>query len=1727
MRYRTPAQVKEEFGASLRRALIVTTVPAESRAVQAHLVDIEELVSEKGAYYEYGRFSDPDGDWKVVHAITAQGNSDAGLVASKAHQDFGAFDAVMFVGVAGSLKDDIPIGSVVVGDYVYNSHSAKVEDKRSLSRPHGHAAAPELLAAARALVYSRKWTDLIRPPADMAELPPKNEYPCSYPPEGTIKAIASGEEVVAGGKSRRYVWLRKTFNDAGAVEMEGWGVMNAAHIETTPAIIIRGISDMCAGKDHAKDKLHQPIASVHAAAFAFSVLSFRSRALPATLGEVITEPTAEVAAAQESRVEYVVNFKGSKEEWPEGKIQSIVDRLKELTGDSNLVLVRVESGSIRLVLSVRERDIPHLDLVGLRSAFSQTGSTLLGVTSANQVREAEAAKAALRDASTNLLAWEQTLPGGGWIERPELAEIERRFEQESSSTVLLGDPGSGKSALLSKLATDLIDAGASLFALKSDFISTEVRNEADLQRDLHLPALPSDLILRLARLQPVYVLIDQLDALASQLDLRSDRLNVVLNLVRRVGNVPNVHIVMSARTFEFNHDVRLRAIEAAAVTLGLPAWREVKAKIAEVNIDADMWPEKARDLVRVPQVLKTYLTLAKSGSIEPFTQYQSMLEELWQERIASAGDGEMLAGLASDLAEQMADEEALWLAASKFDSRLKALRRLEALGFIVRSENGLSVAFSHQTVFDYVLARTFIRSAGLLSTYVLERQDSLFVRAKLWSALHYLREAEVGAYEREFLAIWRKEPLRRHLRFLLIEFLGQLAQPRAFEQVCLEKVMSSQDLRILALKAIANSPGWFSTFARTAISDAMLGNDTEASLALRILIGAWKTHAEEVIHLIRERWLPLPQRDTYSWVTIHDCPNWSAEVEVIARTILARTPIAIWQIDNTAQTLVVDQPDVALRLVRAKLDNILKEARKVLPSKPYPTDGTTDERTVWYFEHRPTKSLETILEATEWDGLPAMAEAEPAQFLEILWPWYVDLFAEIIARASRDETAYIYPGQYVIELDLSDTRGREKPVTSSLQLSVEGLAEANPQAFAAWADANSGLEVLAVQQLIARGYELAGEHLASNALTWLLGDHRRFQLGTSRGLRHSTVDLIRAVSPYWSTGELNTFEGRVLGYRPPVPGHLKGPQQKKLFADLVRATKMELLRAVGSERLSPTAQKLVATEKRALGDRFERSISEVEGGWIGSPMEASAMAKAKDRDILKIFAEIPDNTNWDHPTSWMRGGNIQLSRAFADFSRANPERGLRIMEQFEPRRQERAAGYALDAMADDGANDLSLMEALLDLHKRGFETDEFKSSAANSIEKIATRKTVVGEDIVDLLIEWLKRSPVESSAEPGAIEKTAVDEEATSEKEEETLRDGSLLWGLGTSTILPQGNFNILSALASILLNQKEVGRDRFLAILNDHLTREKDPDIWKALLYRLRNAGGSTPQVVSEFLRALFARFPQLLATREAIIFLGHAQRWDDQLVFKLVANWPESRKPLLQRAYGELVGLIATTKSGNPWVDAQTDILRSGTEELKIGLANAAANMWADDKLHEKAGTTLIQLIPGASRRLMTAILDVFRVTDDLVPDGTTVAFLKALTDLHTDLSGAPSNFMVERLQSLLPHEAELVASIASKLVMAWRNELGDIRTATATAAPELTDLALTLHRLGGPSRQAGVAIFETMIELDAYGARDTLAEIDGRFGPRQMTTRRRIARRKTSRSRSMATKEATATS
>lgn len=156
------------------------------------------------------------------------------------------------------------------------------------------------------------------------------------------------------------------------------------------------------------------------------------------------------------------------------------------------------------------------------------------------------------------------------------------------------------------------------------------------------------------------------------------------------------------------------------------------------------------------------------------------------------------------------------------------------------------------------------------------------------------------------------------------------------------------------------------------------------------------------------------------------------------------------------------------------------------------------------------------------------------------------------------------------------------------------------------------------------------------------------------------------------------------------------------------------------------------------------------------------------------------------------------------------------------------------------------------------------------------------------------------------------------------------------------------------------------------------------------------------------------------------------------------------------------------------------------------------------------MVRIIPNAGDAEWKAIFDLFRVVDELVPDESTSLLLEAIADHAAKSPTVGVTFIVERLQSLLPHEAALVARLATILVEKWKQDLGDIRTGTAAHASELVDLAITLHRLGPATRDVGTHLFEMLLEIDAYEARATLDQIDSRFRPTGPVRRPRLQRR-----------------
>ncbi|MGX1494948.1 SAV_2336 N-terminal domain-related protein [Streptomyces tendae] len=202
-------------------ALILTTLPFEYNAVRAHAEELEVLeFGLGGSWGERGRL--PDTPWRVALATPGMHGGRASALTARLIDQLRP-EVVLVVGVASSLREDVGIGDVVVGTKVYQIGSGTLE--RVLALPVTQALEQAARSAVRDISDARVHFMAI-----------------------AISDFARG--AAAFEIARR---IRENYSDAGAIEMEGSGVLQEAAdglSDQVGALVIRGISDRADTERH-------------------------------------------------------------------------------------------------------------------------------------------------------------------------------------------------------------------------------------------------------------------------------------------------------------------------------------------------------------------------------------------------------------------------------------------------------------------------------------------------------------------------------------------------------------------------------------------------------------------------------------------------------------------------------------------------------------------------------------------------------------------------------------------------------------------------------------------------------------------------------------------------------------------------------------------------------------------------------------------------------------------------------------------------------------------------------------------------------------------------------------------------------------------------------------------------------------------------------------------------------------------------------------------------------------------------------------------------------------------------------------------------------------------------------------------------------------------------------------------------------------------------------------
>lgn len=311
---------------------------------------------------------------------------------------------------------------------------------------------------------------------------------------------------------------------------------------------------------------------------------------------------------------------------------------------------------------------------------------------------------------------------------------------------------------------------------------------------------------------------------------------------------------------------------------------------------------------------------------------------------------------------------------------------------------------------------------------------------------------------------------------------------------------------------------------------------------------------------------------------------------------------------------------------------------------------------------------------------------------------------------------------------------------------------------------------------------------------------------------------------------------------------------------------------------------------------------------------------------------------------------------------------------------------------------------------------------------------------------------------------------------------------------------------------------EKWLEMLENHLERSDSTRTWRAIaMWQLKYIQNCEKERAVKFLGQLFLKYPSVLHGRAGVFLIANLRWWlPREAMWEYLISIKDSDWVHGLQAYGELLFLNSMTLEDD--VRSKKEIetcLTNSTKEpskhsrIRLGFAYAAANLWGEYPVRDRVTDIMVQMIPYLDEIQSNAIMDAFRLTDPFPCDEATLKFLDAMCQNPGIMKFGGGSFLIDRIQDLLPAKPEIVFRVCRTFVETLKDQITDIRTSLFASAQELVNIALTLQRYEGKNREQGLELFEMLLELNAYGAKSTLDELDGRpinVSPRPPRRRRR---------------------
>jgi len=1309
-------------------------------------------------------------------------------------------------------------------------------------------------------------------------------------------------------------------------------------------------------------------------------------------------------------------------------------------------------------------------------ALEEVRSTLLRIekqiapATIADVVDVDEARVDAKVASQALQSWSQTI-GGEHIVRPELEILRQRIrEHPYACTLVIGESGSGKSALFAGLVGYLQSQGIVVFAIKADLLPPHVRTLGDVSKALGLRGHLLGEIDALARTAPVVVLIDQLDAVSEVMDRSSDRMMLLLQIAhhfqdrKRVERfAPPVHIVVSSRPFEAAYDARFQSLKAEIVQLALPSQEQVQALLQRLHISVGDVPEPLRETLRRPFALRIFVEILRRR-VPARELIASQLLNTWLTS-ANLGDTSMrreVVKFLERLASDMTESESLWRPADVYEIQdPQAVQVAVASGIVVR-QNSL-VGFSHQAWLDDFQAKNFSTGQSL-ANYAWERQDGLFARATVLRTLQRLRAFDLSAYEQAIDALLGHTTTRRHIRHLVVDMVAGQQHPSERERRWMQNLVRTDVplARRALVRIIVHWTNWRDYLLP--LVPSIMGNVELRWSAVQLLIVEAPLDADFVVRSIASHW-GTPEHDLEAIEVFSKSSQWSAAIVERLRQIFARKELDEYTIVEYAKRLGDDR---AAELFKIYLEN---------------TEVSKQER-------------------LQFHGLDKLAQRTILPFANVLLPWFVHVASRAEPRSQGLLDNYPASSSLPHWWDYEHTEDGIFRITKNI---VFACAKEYPYDFLRLVKTFANVEVAEVQALIIEGFAAGGMELADAGIEYLLADSRRLQVGTSFITASdsvtyfvdgwSTQELLRTTVVQLSTERLEHLRAGIESWDPYLheaqeDSDVSIRRKRREWAEGKRFTLLALLPAHAlSPRKYRQVQEWSATQPKLRTNRGARRVSVV-----GSPMSAQQMGNASDDDVFKMIDEVADDTDRRRSLRNSRrdGGTVELAHAFAGFGKTHPDRALLIAEQrFRPGRHENAAGELLRVLAEDQDVAPQRIRALVwKWHREGFSSEGWRKSVAYAFQDLAKRDGGLVDEDVALLESWIVNDFRRTNERIAA--RLDLDNRNREMNRNHKAEINAILFRRfsGGMRILPQDNFTLLSAMAAGLLGRKEPYWDGWLSALERHVERSEDPAIWSALLmFRGDPLFWANRPRATELLQKILNRFPDAFSDKCVSKFLWQNRELVADEVMKAIQDrWLVDGDAGNRQVAGELLMASVLIRPEDKVASDQLEKILAGSDTPeRLGALFTASTAWREESLRLGAHQVLMRFALHAVDHEAAAVAGALSNWDSPITDTHTKELLNVVARNPAVLRVCLNRSFTRLLQELLlsPGFEELVLELAKRCTeLMFVN--GDSRF-RMPHGENFVSIAISLQRSKDLMRSQAMDLYEQLLDGAVYGAEE----------------------------------------